>query len=146
MAKMSAERIKQGVRFFEKTFGKLYEIRTHHPENIQTGRAIYTANHFHHFDPIFILHAIASQRGVIAHQMAKPSLYRIPLIGKAMRRWGTIVTPRPSHGEEISFEDYERMKMEVESALDNDEALTYANAGTMTDKFGLADRSEQLTP
>ena len=141
MAKFSADRIAHGVRFFDRTLGRLYDIRIHNAERLPEGRAIYTANHFHHFDPVFILYAVARLRGVLAHQLAKPSLFKIPLIGRALHNWGTIVTPRPSHGEEISFADYERMKDEIETAIGNDEALSFAYAGTMTDNFGLDDEA-----
>lgn len=139
--KLTAEELRLSVDRFERQFGRLYDINIHNPENILPGRGIYTSNHFHHFDPIFILYAIARFREVLAHQLAKPDLFRLPVIGRLLKRYQAVVTPRPSQGESFDFEDYDRMKEEIETVMEKDEPLSYAYAARMTRNHQLDEES-----
>ena len=138
---LSPEELEKSTTLFDRTFGKMYDLHIHSAGNILPGRAIYTANHFHHFDPIFILYAIARFGKVLAHQMTKPSLYKIPFFKKALKKYKTIVTPRPSQGEDFDFDDYERMKLEVQESLDKDEPISYAYAARMTKNYKIDKQS-----
>jgi len=132
---LSIEELEKSITLFDKKFGQMYDLRIHNSENILPGKAIYTANHFHHFDPIFIVYAIAKFGKVLAHQLAKPSLYKIPFIRKGLKRYQTIFTPRPFRGEIFEFEDYEKMKTEVHKSLEKDEPISYAYAAQMTSNY-----------
>ena len=74
---------------------------------------------------------------MLAHQLTKPSLYKIPFFKKALQKYQTIVTPRPSQGEAFDFDDYERMKQEVLLSLEKDEPISYAYAARMTKNYDI---------
>ena len=142
--RMSEADLERSVKRFDKQFGRLYDLRIHNPDNILPGRAIYTANHFHHFDPIFILYAIARHSRVLAHQLAKPDLFRMPVIGRALKEYQAVVTPRPDQGEAFDFDDYERMKDEIEIIINKDEPLSFAYAAKMTRNYEVSASSASL--
>jgi 1-acyl-sn-glycerol-3-phosphate acyltransferase len=129
--------IQRGLADFENKFGRIYDIRIYNEANILPGRGIYAANHFHHLDPAFILFAIARHRRVLTRQLAKPSLFKVPFIRGALRRYKAIMTPRPSRGEDFEFDDFDRMRDEITAALEVDEPVSFAYAAHMTESFGV---------
>jgi len=135
MLSLNKEELLKSTQYFERKFGKIYDLKIHNSENILSGKGVYVANHFHHFDPIFVLYSIAKKQGILAHQLAKASLFKYPIIGNALKKFKTIVTPRPHRGEKMSFEDYEKFKDDIYGTFANDDAISYAYAGAMTRNY-----------
>lgn len=135
MLTLNKKELLKSTCYFESKFGKIYDLRIHNEKNILPGKGIYVANHFHHFDPIFVLYSIAKKKEVLAHQLAKSSLFKLPIIGKALKKFNTIVTPRPNRGEKMSFDDYEKFKDDIYGTLNDNDAISYAYAGTMTRNY-----------
>lgn len=135
MLTLNKKELLKSTIYFERKFGKIYDLKIHNEKNILPGKGIYVANHFHHFDPIFILYSVAKTKSVLAHQLAKSSLFKLPIIGKALKKFSTIVTPRPNRGEKMSFNDYEKFKDDIYGTLENDDAISYAYAGGMTKNY-----------
>ncbi len=135
MLTLNKKELLKSTQYFEDKFGKIYDIKIHNAENMVLGQGVYVANHFHHFDPIFVLYSVAKKKGILVHQLAKSSLFKFPIIGSALRKFKTIVTPRPHKGEKMSFEDYEKFKDNIHKVFASDSAISYAYAGTMTRNF-----------
>jgi len=142
MKSMPLSEIEDSIKRFEKKLGRSYDIRIHNPDNVQPGKALYCANHFHYFDPTFLMYAVAKSKKVLAHQMAKPSLYKIPMIAKELRKHKAIMTPRPKKGEKLTKVDYKRMKKEISDYLEIDEPISFAYSGTRTENYGLDEGSK----
>lgn len=138
------EKLQQGIAYAASKIDRIYEISIHNMENILPGKAVYALNHHHHFDPMFFIYALAKAKGILSHHMVKPSLYRIPVAGKYLKRFKTICTPRQRMGEELTWEDYERMKQEVAAYLAMDEPVSFSYTGTITRNVRLTERDLQL--
>jgi len=147
MPSLTKDELQKSLELYEKKAGRAYDITLYQTENIQPGKAIYAVNHFHHFDPIFFLYSLAKEKGIMSHHMVKPSLHKFPFIRKYIKYFKTISTPREKMGETLTWEDYFRMKEEVNNYLDIDEPLSFSFSGTITHNvsFSEEDLEKEIT-
>lgn len=136
------EQLRKGIDFAASKINRIYQITLHNIENILPGKAVYALNHYHHFDPLFFLYALAESKKILSHHMVKPSLYRLPFAGKYLKTFKTIRTPRQRMGEKLTWHDYEIMKQEVADYLAMDEPVSFSYTGTITKNVRL--NSEDL--
>lgn len=124
--------------------GSAFEINTYGEENILPGKAVYCGNHFHFLDPIFASYPIVRNTEKSIHALAKPSLFRLPILGNYLRKSKAIITPRvKSEGSRAVRDAVNRMTEDISGFLSADEPLYVAYAGTRTKHYSLDMRQEE---
>lgn len=118
--------------------GSAFEINVYGEENIVPGKAVYCGNHFHFLDPIFASYPVAKNTERLIHAMAKPSLFKLPVIGNYLRKSGAIKTPRiKKEGHKAVKGALDEMSKDISSFLSSDEPIYIAYTGTRTKHYPL---------
>jgi 1-acyl-sn-glycerol-3-phosphate acyltransferase len=78
---------KRLFRFLRIVLFPFYRIKSKGNENIKPGPAVFCANHSSNFDPMFISFAAGIDHHL--HYMGKVELFRIPIVGWALRSIGS---------------------------------------------------------
>lgn len=150
MRSMSESQLEEAIKEYEDNVGAYYDIKIWNPENVQAGRAIYVANHRHNSDPTFLMYGIIKEGKVLVHQFAKLYLFRIPVLGKELKRMKTIPVPTPkrrkkSHKErrEDILKYTQQMDGDIVKYLSMDEPISWAYSGTRMDNALLTEENKQ---